>query len=177
AAGVVAGLVERDDVHRQLAASGADELRDLSHLDAEFGEGEVLETDVALVEEVGGDHRVEGRVVEGKATAVEYLEVVLGVVGDHLQRRVGQHRVQGGSHVVQRELRAVRVADGNVVALRGVDRDRDADELRQHRIGRGAFDVDGVSPRFADAFDETGEVLAGSDDGSRGRLAFDFGGG
>src|SRR6185503_10881206 len=59
-AGVWRGEVDRHRVHGRLVAAGADQLRDFRLLDAEAIEGEVLEPDRGLAEQVGGDHRVEG---------------------------------------------------------------------------------------------------------------------
>ena len=113
-AGIGGGLLHRHPVHGGLVAAGADELRDRGHLHAEEVQGQVLEADGFVAQEVGSDHGVKFEGGDSDPAAAEDGHVIVGVVGRPGEVRVfqdGLEALEGGCGV---QLGALRVADGDV---------------------------------------------------------------
>ncbi len=110
----------------------ADQLFDLDGDVMEIPLRQVVEVMVPLpgVQEIAGDHRVEGRSGQFDAGVAEHDAIVFQVLAELADRRVFQHRPQG----VERRLgieqpRALRPAERKVIGLLLVPGERNAHDL------------------------------------------------
>ena len=96
-AGVVNHLADRDLVHPLLLLAAADQLADLDRGVVEVPFGQLVEAMVPLarIQEVAGDHGVEGHPGQPDPGRAEHDHVVLEVLADLLDGRVFEHRPQG----------------------------------------------------------------------------------
>ena len=92
------------------------------------------------------------------------LQVVLAVVGDDLDVRIGQDRLELGLHEIGADFAPAGMFDRRVEAFRCTDGDCDPDEIRAHRIERGRFDIERDHARLLSPRDEMIEVRLGVDD-------------
>ncbi len=117
------------------------------------------------VDDVAGDHRVEGHARTRTPCATQHVEVVLEVVADLPDRRVLEHRTAAGRITVGRVevARLLRRASRNVARRARLEADRDAAQVRAHRVERCRPRCRSRPRRRADVDDQRVEVFRGRD--------------
>ena len=129
---------------------------DRRHDDAEHLERLLLEPEAAptRIEQIRANHRVEAETLDPDAVPRQHHHVVLGVVPDLPDCRIGQCGPQGIEHLGEWNLpislcpiRGLRVADGNIERLALAQRKRKPDDIRQQFIGRVGLQVKGEDIR------------------------------
>ncbi len=94
--GIGSGRLDGDLGHAELMLAGADQLLDVRHLLAQAGEGQILKPEVARggVDEELRDHRVEAERGRRQSIARQNDVIVLGVVCDLGDARIGEWAAQ-----------------------------------------------------------------------------------
>ena len=101
-----------------------------------------------------------------QAVVGEHVHVVLQVLADLAMVRALEPRPQRGKRRVEVKLfghAGIAVRERDVAGLQRLDRQRDADQARRHRIERGRFSVDAGEVRGADALQPCLELRARRD--------------
>ncbi len=91
------------------------------------------------VEQVAGEHDVETITWDGPSMMREHDADVLQIVAHDPHGSIHQHRPERAAHVVRGELRRhtdVAVRHRHIDAFERVDRERQADQVRAHRLAR-----------------------------------------
>ncbi len=144
---VFGSLFQRDLVEADLPRALARYLFILDGLDAEMAQREAIHVMRAMrFEHVRLQQRVMLDAVHRDAVVRQHLLVVLHVLADLLVLSAFEPGLEPGEHFVTRQLhRMIRptMANRNISGRVRLDRQRDADKLRQHRIKRGGFGIEG----------------------------------
>ncbi len=118
-----ADLLDADLIHAQLVLSLADQVRDRNHLVVDQALGELVEVVVALAafEQIAQDHRVGEGTGQIDPGAAECKQVILDILADLLDGRIGQDRAQGiESRLFFEQGGAPGPAHGQVISLTGL---------------------------------------------------------
>ena len=144
-AAVGSGLVDRHLVDGDLLAPATDELGQLGHRPLEPRVGQRLQPEGAAggVEQPRHEQRVVDRSLYRQPVTAQHGQVVLGVVRDLGQRRVGKEWLQFGDNLAPVELRARCVRHRDVGCFARCPGDAEPDQRRLHGIGAGRFHVVG----------------------------------
>ncbi|MDR6205547.1 hypothetical protein QF025_004267 [Paraburkholderia graminis] len=160
---VFGGLVERDFVETDLLRALARDVFILDRLDAEMAQREV----VHIVRTMRFQHvRLQQRVVfdaaHFNAVIGEHLFVVLQMLTDFLMLRAFEPRLELREHFIARQLhRRIRAAmrDRHISGMTCLNRERQAHDLRDHRIERRGFGIERSDLRCVDLLQPRVELL------------------
>ena len=148
-------------VHGDLFRALADQRLDRRHLHPQPHETEILQSEAARggIAQPFGDHRIKGRRGDRQARARKNREVVFDIVAGFRNPAVGQHCAKHVFYGAEVEVRAIPMADRQVVSFALRDRERDPDQFGAHRIGGGGFGIQRQDRRAGDFFREIRQLL------------------
>ena len=161
------GAFDVDLRERDLLGALAAQVFVIEALAPQVALGEAREAVLAVrLEHVALKQRVELPAAHGDADVGEHVRVVLDVLADLGRVRVLEPRPQPRDHLVERQLvgRArVVVAQRHVRGLARLDRERDADDARAHRVERVGLGVERRQRRRVQLRDPGVELLERED--------------
>ena len=98
----------------------------------------------AGIEQVVGDHRIEGRALGVYARPAQHENVVFQILADLLDGRVFEDRTQGGERFPQVQMRLVlRPTDRQIPRFAVVPREGKAHQFGKTRADIGGFGIEG----------------------------------